>query len=318
MSIDIINPDTLVTSFVNIFTIDHILAFLTLVFTYTGINGIVIMDRNKYLNLLKSNFPELKAFSDKLFRYKLFIRVSPLIIFPFGILISFSYFSIMFLLFGIIDGFFFNGKISSVFDFSDIWGGMFTFSVLILILFCFIIFKLFKNKKFLPQKDNISGKGLSLIISYLFFWFYLTILVSPNILFHVFIYPQSIIPILINEQDYNKNLILISFTIIITGFFLMEPIKIISWFRNKYPNMLIDSYKFVFPPIRVKTSAGEVIGSIKNLYHPNFLTLIEGDVLRFIPWSEVKVIEFCCNNQDITPEAIEAPAEKKKPFWKFW
>ena len=81
--------------------------------------------------------------------------------------------------------------------------------------------------------------------------------------------------------------------------------------------MLLDSLKLDLPPIKLKTNAGEVVGLVKDIYNPSFVTLNEGDIHRFIPWNEIKVIEFCLNNQDITPEAIEAPGAKK-PWWKIW
>lgn len=292
------------------FTIEHILAFLTLFVSYYGINGIIIRDRNKYINLLKTYFPELNTFSKILYNYKMFIRVSPFLILPLSIVLcSYFCYSILFLL-ALLDMFrtHFSGTVTFPGQFLNI-------SALIIISFYALGCNLIKTKKLLPQKAmNFSEFKKSMIFVYSFYW----VMMGFATIFFLFYSYFFIVPWIGGFYfDYLFN-ILNLLMLIITGYFLIDLIKRIAWFHTKVPKMLIDSLKLDLPFMKIKTDGEEITGIIQNLYHPNFLTLIEGNELCFIPWDKVKVIKFSYNNQHLTLKTIEAPGAQKEPWYKFW
>jgi hypothetical protein len=229
-----------------------------------------------------TQFPQVNAFSKALYNYKMLIRVSPLLILPLGFVILVG---VQFLI-----------------ELEILYSSYLVFFFLFFdCLACFIAYTLKKTKNLLPQKiSNYSEITFSLIL------IYMTLLFIDGIFFTTIIIT---IPALITNDIFPIVELIID---IILFYFLIDSLKKTIWF-HKIPKMLIDSFKLDSTSITIKTSAGEVTGKVKNLYDPNFITLIEGDVQRFIPWNEVKVIEFGYNNQNIMLEAIEASGEKKKP-----
>lgn len=317
MYIDNTNPDT----FVNVFTIDNVLAFLTLVITYTGINGILIRERNKYINLIQENFPQVKEFSKRVYNYKLFVRLTPLLILPLVIIVYLFFFIFIhifasILLYDILElSFDTEKKVFLILVTSFILG-------FIIILLYSYGDKLIKAKKWFPQMVMVPNLEIkySLVSIYLYFLILIEMIIVND--YVILIHLDSYVYMLddsINIHISNKTIIF-SAGIILTIPPLINLIKKILWFNITVPKMLSEAFKLDLPPIKLKTEAGEVIGLVKDLYNPNFVTLSEGDIHRFIPWDEIKVIEICFNNQDTTREAIEAPVanETKKHFWEFW
>lgn len=86
-------------------------------------------------------------------------------------------------------------------------------------------------------------------------------------------------------------------------------------FKKKVKDFYIDK----LPYIRIKTEFGDFSGQLNDIQNKSLLTLSEGEVLKAVPWDQIKVIEIKKSEDGSKPNIKIFPeTTENRSWWKFW
>jgi len=278
-----------------------------------------LREKNKYIKLLKDNFPSVKEFQDDVKLYKI------------STVYCFSY---LYFIGGVAGGFLieliFGKVITNIFDyvldinyigkFLTLSSNMVLLNVIALICSCFNIaifimififilwIKYLKSKKLLiPKIDKYGIVETSSRFVYLSFWVFIGIVFGLNLA--IFFYLTGILynlSIIDNNLSFNRarfdfiytNLLYPGFHVIayILGFLGSLTLIVISYYCAKLFNeevtmSLINFYKYDFPYIKIKTEVGEVKGQLRDIRNKSLVTLINKRELKIVAWDKIQIME---------------------------
>lgn len=87
-----------------------------------------------------------------------------------------------------------------------------------------------------------------------------------------------------------------------------------------YKHRITTFYVDQLPHVQIKTECGDVSGQLKNVQNKSLIILNENDVIKAIPWNQIKVMEI--KNKEVNSKLdmtiSSETAENKKHWWKFW
>lgn len=282
-----------------------------------------LREKNKYIKLLKANFPSVEKYLDTIKTYKI-ITVYCL---------SYVYFIV-----GILAGFLIElilvQVIAKIFDYTldiNYIGNLLDLSsdvvmlnavaffyscsnsgILIVLLIFISWCKYLGSKKLFIPKIGEYGEVKSSFV-YQSFWIFIGtvfgLYIAMFFYFTATLYNLSIID---NNLSFNRARFDLIYTHLlypgvhvityILGFSVSLVLIVVSyffakWFSESVIRSITNFYKYDFPYVKIKTETGEIKGQFRGILDKYLVTLSENNILKIVQWDKIETMEISPKNK---------------------
>ncbi|AKB51048.1 TPR domain protein, putative component of TonB system [Methanosarcina barkeri str. Wiesmoor] len=312
-----------------------ILTIFTSIFTSTisaiQLHYLDLKEKNRYLNLLKINYPSVEAVVDTIKQFKRISHIYFVHILLFGLFLG-ELFSLLFIFtfskLDIISKLF--RKYISLTNISDI--GLYCYALFLLVIMPVLIYLtvyllccFIKSKCPLTKIDNDFCKlRNSQILSYFSYWLSVGLILGPYVFGTLFVYIMITNPSFSHDFHWKPNdkfalvftIILFLLVIFLSLIILGDIFKNIKQFPKNVIDPIINHYQCNFPNLTIKTDSEEFQGKLKDFQNKFLVTLCEGGILHFISWDKIETMKASDTNKNECT-AYGEPKKKKYISVKF-
>ncbi|WP_410509898.1 hypothetical protein RSJ42_07150 [Methanosarcina hadiensis] len=282
-----------------------------------------LREKNKYIELLKANFPSVEEFLDRIKTYKIItVYFSSYVYFIVGVLAGFLIELILVPVIAYIFEYILDiNYIGNLLDLSsdvvilNVVALIYSCSnsgILIALLFFISWCKYLGSKRLFTPKISEYGEVETSFV-YQSFWVFIGtvfgLYIAMFVYFTATLYNLSIID---NNLSFNR----VRFDLIYThllypgvhviaymlGFSVGLVLIVASyffakWFNESVIRSITNLYKYDFPYVKIKTENGEVKGQFRGILDKYLVTLSENNILKIVRWDKIETMEIIPRNK---------------------
>lgn len=282
-----------------------------------------LREKNRYIKLLKANFPSVEKYLDRVKLYKIItVHCSSYVYFIVGILAGFLIELILIQVIAktfdyTLDINYIGNLLNLSSDVVMLNAVAFFYSCsnsgILIVLLIFISWcKYLRSKKlFIPEIGEYGEVKSSFV--YLSFWVFIGTVFGLYIaMFFYFTATLNHLSIIDNNLSFNRARFDLIYTHLlypgvhviayILGFSVSLAFIVVSyffakWFNESVIRSITNFYKYDFPYVKIKTETGEIKGQFRGILDKYLVTLSENNILKIVQWDKIETMEISPKNK---------------------
>ncbi|MGI5944575.1 MAG: hypothetical protein ACOX7X_07480, partial [Methanosarcina flavescens] len=282
-----------------------------------------LREKNKYIKLLKVNFPSVEKYLDTVKIYKIItVYCSSYVYFIVGILAGFLIELILVQVIAKIFDYILDiNYIGNLLDLSSdvvilnvvaFFHSCSNMGILIVLLIFISWCRYLGSKKLFIPKIGEDGEVKSSFV-YVSFWVFIGVVLGLYIAMFLYftatLYNLSIIDnnLSFNRERFDlvyKHLMYLGVHVIayIMGFSISLALIVVSyffakWFNESVIRSITNFYKHDLPYVKIKTETGEIKGQFRGILDKYLVTLSENNILKIVQWDKIETMEISPKNK---------------------